>query len=369
VVIERGNDGTAGARKQLFAYPGETPILNFSAMAEDSANRGLTVNGSCWHVKGLVVEWAGDNGIFIGGSYNTIERCITRYNRDTGLQLSRYSSSALQSEWPAHNLVLSCESHDNADSDGEDADGFAAKLTSGEGNVFRYCVSHNNIDDGWDMYTKDETGPIGAVTIEYCISYENGTLSDGTTHGSGDKNGYKLGGEDIPVDHVFRYNLAYDNGKHGITWNRNPGNMEVTGNVSIDSADRNFNFDGGSSTFSGNVSCRGSSGTNDRIIGTDLGTNCWWTDGANTCGASACDPYSGELSWWFNPDGSLEYQFQQPDQRVHLNRGDAKPATVLDADGENPGSLPVIGLIAIGAVPGAILSRLPRRRSQGTTST
>ena len=169
--------------------------------------------------------------------------------------------------------------------------------------------------------------------------------------------------------HVFRYNLAYDNGKHGITWNRNPGNMEVTGNVSIDSAERNFNFDGGSSTFSDNVSCRGSSGTNDRIIGTDLGTNCWWTDGANTCGASTCDPYSGELSWWFNPDGSLEYQFQQPDQGAHLNRGDAKPATVLDADGENPGSLPVIGLIAIGAVPGAILSRLPRRRWQGTAST
>ena len=176
--------------------------------------------------------------------------------------------------------------------------------------MFRHCVSHNNIDDGWDMYTKSETGPIGAVTIEHCISYENGTLSNGTTHGSGDRNGYKLGGEDIPVDHVFRYNLSYNNGKHGITWNRNPGNMEVTGNVSIDSTERNFNFDGSSSTFSNNVSCRGSSGTNDRIIGTDLGTNCWWTDGSNTCGVSACDPYSGELSWWFNPNGSLEYEFQ-----------------------------------------------------------
>jgi hypothetical protein len=364
VVIERGNDGAAGARKQLFAYPGETPILNFGAMAENSANRGLTVNGFYWHVKGLTVEYAGDNGIFIGGSYNIIERCITRYNRDTGLQLSRYSSSALQSEWPAYNLILSCESHDNMDSDGEDADGFAAKLTSGEGNVFRYCVSHNNIDDGWDMYTKSETGPIGAVTIEHCISYENGTLSDGTTHGNGDKNGYKLGGEDIPVDHVFRYNLAYDNGKHGITWNRNPGDMEVTGNVSIDSAERNFNFDGGSSTFSDNVSCRGSSGTNDRIIGTDLGTNCWWTDGANTCGASTCDPYSGELSWWFNPDGSLEYEFLQPDQGADLNCGDAKPASARDAQKRTWQALPVIGLVTVGGLPGLVLARkkMARRR-------
>ena len=364
VVIERGNDGAAGARKQLFAYPGETPILNFGAMAENSANRGLTVNGFYWHVKGLTVEYAGDNGIFIGGNYNIIERCITRYNRDTGLQLSRYSSSALQSEWPAYNLILSCESHDNADADGEDADGFAAKLTSGEGNVFRYCVSHNNIDDGWDMYTKSETGPIGAVTIEHCISYENGTLSDGTTHGNGDKNGYKLGGEDIPVDHVFRYNLAYDNGKHGITWNRNPGDMEVTGNVSIDSAERNFNFDGGSSTFSDNVSCRGSSGTNDRIIGADLGTNCWWTDGANTCGASTCDPYSGELSWWFNPDGSLEYEFLQPDQGADLNCGDAKPASARDAQKRTWQALPVIGLVTVGGLPGLVLARkkMARRR-------
>lgn len=26
-----------------------------------------------------------------------------------------------------------------------------AKLTTGTGNVFRYDVSHNNIDDGWDL--------------------------------------------------------------------------------------------------------------------------------------------------------------------------------------------------------------------------
>jgi hypothetical protein len=246
ITIPPTNNGTASARTKLSAYPGETPVLNFSAMAEAPANRGLAVNGSYWHVHGIVVERAGDNGIFVGGSNNVFERTVTRFNRDSGLQLSRMSSTTPSSQWPSNNLILSAESHDNADSDGEDADGFAAKLTSGPGNVFRYAVSHNNIDDGWDLYTKTDTGPIGAVTIEDSLAYENGTLSDGSQAGNGDRNGYKLGGEDIGVNHVIRRNIAYDNGKHGFTYNRNLGTMTVSGNVGIDNTERNFTFDGSS---------------------------------------------------------------------------------------------------------------------------
>ena len=35
ITIAPGNDGTSSALKTLSAYPGETPVLNFSAMAED----------------------------------------------------------------------------------------------------------------------------------------------------------------------------------------------------------------------------------------------------------------------------------------------------------------------------------------------
>ena len=306
IAIARGNDGTSSARKQLFAYPGETPVLNFAAMAEATTNRGLTVNGFYWHVKGLIVERAGDNGIYIGGSYNIIERCTTRYNRDTGLQLGRHLSTASRSEWPTNNLILSCLSHDNRDSSGENADGFAAKLTVGDGNVFRYCVARNNIDDGWDLYTKSDTGAIGQVTIEDSIAYNNGTLSDGSTAGNGDRNGFKLGGEDIGVNHIIRRNLAYNNGKHGFTWNRNTGSIAMTSNVSVDSAERNFTFEGGSSVFSNNLSCRKSSGSNDKIVGSDAGGNAWWM-GSNS---SRCSSYLGTFSWSFNADGSLSYRFQ-----------------------------------------------------------
>lgn len=305
VEIATGNNGTSSARKKLAAYPGERPVLNFSAQAEDPANRGLAVNGNYWHVTGLVVERAGDNGIFVGGSNNIFERTVTRFNRDTGLQLSRTASSTPQSAWPSNNLILSAESHDNADSDGEDADGFAAKLTVGSGNVFRYAVSHNNIDDGWDLYTKTDTGPIGAVTIEDSLAYENGTLSDGSQAGNGDRNGYKLGGEDIGVNHTVRRSIAVDNGKHGFTYNRNLGTMSVSNNISVDNAERNFTFDGGTSMFRGNTSCRSGSGTNDRIVGDADSTNQFWS-GTN---GSRCANYSGALGWSFASDGRLVVTF------------------------------------------------------------
>ncbi|MGP4048374.1 carbohydrate-binding protein [Streptomyces sp. 2A115] len=305
VTIPAGNNGTSGDRTELTAYPGETPVLNFSAQSEDPANRGLAVNGTYWHVKGLVVERAGDNGIFVGGSNNVFERTVTRFNRDTGLQLSRMLSSTPSSQWPSNNLILSAESHDNADSDGEDADGFAAKLTSGPGNVFRYAVAHNNIDDGWDLYTKTDTGPIGAVTIEDSLAYENGTLSDGSQAGNGDRNGYKLGGEDIGVNHVIRRNIAYDNGKHGFTYNRNLGSMSVSGNVSIDNNERNYSFDGGTSVFRDNTSCRSGSGTNDKIVGNTDSSNQFWS-GSN---GSRCSSYSGALNWSYATDGRLAVTF------------------------------------------------------------
>jgi hypothetical protein len=306
ITVPQGKNGTASARTKLTAYPGETPVLNFSAQTENSANRGLQLFGDYWHVFGIVVERAGDNGIYVGGSNNVIERTVTRYNRDTGLQLGRIASTTPSSQWPSNNLILSAESHDNADSDGEDADGFAAKLTTGTGNVFRYAVSHHNIDDGWDLYTKSDTGAIGPVTIEDSLAYGNGTLSDGTVNSNGDRNGYKLGGESIPVNHIVKRSFAYKNGKHGFTYNSNPGSMSVSDNVSIDNAQRNYSWDAGTSVFRNNTSCRFTvSGSNDKTVGDADSSNQFWT-GTN---GSRCASYSGALGWSFASDGHLVVTF------------------------------------------------------------
>ena len=272
VVIAESNSGTSSATKKLWAYGSEVPIISFAGMAVATSNRGIVLDGSYWHFRGLIIESAGDNGMLLSGDNNTIESCIFRKNADSGLQLSRYNTSYTSiSQWPGNNLILSCEAYDNKDPDNEDADGFAAKLTSGTGNVFRNCVSHHNIDDGWDLYTKSDTGPIGPVTLEGCIAHSNGRLTDNTTSGNGDKNGFKLGGEDIQVNHIVRRCIAFNNGKHGFTYNSNPGSIEVTNNTSYGNAERNFNFDGGTHVFKNNLSYL--SGSNDRIIGTATAPN------------------------------------------------------------------------------------------------
>jgi uncharacterized repeat protein (TIGR02543 family) len=276
ISIPIGNNGTASALKYISAYNSEVPVFNFSAQAEVSGNRGLTLNGNYWHIKGLIVEQAGDNGIFIGGSNNIVEKCITRKNRDSGLQLGRYSSAALESEWPANNLITDCESYDNKDLGNENADGFACKLTTGPGNIFRRCVAHHNIDDGWDLYTKTDTGPIGAVTLEDCIAHSNGTLTTGGSSGNGDKNGFKLGGEGIPVNHIVRRCIAFNNGKHGFTYNSNPGSIEMTNCTGYKNAQRNFSFDAGTHVYKNNLSYITAS--NDKVIGNTSAPNAFAND-------------------------------------------------------------------------------------------
>ncbi|WP_055558109.1 right-handed parallel beta-helix repeat-containing protein [Streptomyces sp. NBRC 110028] len=305
VTIPVGNNGTSGARTTLSAYPGEKPVLDFSAQSESSSNRGIQLNADYWRLYGLTVQHAGDNGIYVGGSNNVVERTVTAYNRDTGLQLGRIASSTPTSQWPSNNLIVSSESHDNKDSGGENADGFAAKLTTGTGNVFRYDVAHNNIDDGWDLYTKTDTGAIGPVTIEYSLAYSNGTLSDGTQNNNGDRNGYKLGGSDIKVNHTVRHNIAYKNGHHGFTYNSNPGTIAVSDNVGIDSVQRNFSFDKGSSVFRNNTSCRSGSGSNDKVTGDADTSNQFWL-GSN---GSRCSSYAGALGWSLAGDGHLVVTF------------------------------------------------------------
>src|SRR5262249_20231971 len=128
--IARGNNGTASQQKNLFAFGSERPILDFSAQSFSSSNRGLQLNGFFWHFRGLEITGAGDNGLFIGGNNNTIERCVTHHNRDSGLQLGRHSSNAPQSESPANNLILNCDSFDHFDPDnGQHPDALACNPT------------------------------------------------------------------------------------------------------------------------------------------------------------------------------------------------------------------------------------------------
>src|SRR5699024_8486418 len=158
----------------------------------------------------------------VSGHHNRIERIETHHNGDTGLQISGTANESREM-WPSHNTVLSSVSHNNADPQANDADGFAAKLTVGEGNSFRFCIAHHNIDDGWDLYAKSTTGAIAPVVIEDSVAYRNGVLSDDTSFELvGEGNGFKLGGESMPGAHVLRNSIAFDNLAKGVTSNSAP---------------------------------------------------------------------------------------------------------------------------------------------------
>lgn len=222
-------------------------VFDFSSMTFNSANRGVSLNSDYWTLKDIELFGAGDNGVYIGGNYNIVEHLDIHDCQDSGLQLGRKSSAFNTLDtWPSHNLIKNVTSHDNHDPSGEDSDGFACKLTTGYGNVFDGCISYNNVDDGWDLYTKGESGPIGPVTIKNCIAFNNGITTQGVGTNNSDGNGFKLGGESIAVSHVIENCIAFNNMATGFTDNSNPGTISITNCTAFNNGTRDLdaaNFD------------------------------------------------------------------------------------------------------------------------------
>ena len=135
--------GIVGKKQPNGAYP---RISFKKARDAGSTARGFTISGSNKYMKFLTIEHAGDNGIWISGAKNTLDRIITRYNNDSGIQLSDNADS---------NTLNYCYSYRNIDvkTYGANADGFAPKLGA-TNTVFKYCFAWDNSDDGWDSYDK-----------------------------------------------------------------------------------------------------------------------------------------------------------------------------------------------------------------------
>lgn len=146
------------------------------------------------------------------------------------------------------------------------------------------------------------------VTIKNSISYKNGQTSDGNSTANSDGNGFKLGGEKISVNHIVLNSIAFQNKKHGFTYNSNPGSIQLTNNTSWSNGQSNFAFDAGTHQFTNNLSFAG--GSSDKTSGTDiLSTNVWWKGNAsaNAKGliASAADFVSLTPSVVRSADGSF----------------------------------------------------------------
>jgi len=223
ISISLSKNGADSARFFLFAYQGERPLLDFSTSA--NGQKGINLSASYWHIEGLDIKGAGDNGMEInGGSNNIIESCSFFENRDSGVQLSNGA---------ANNQILNCDSYYNADPpDYGDADGFAPKLTVGSGNYFYGCRAWGNCDDGWDGYMRGANDV--TTTLENCWTWGNGYLKDGTDPGTqANGNGFKMGGGDnsnslLLMHHFILKNcLAFQNKHKGFDQNNNVGSMAL----------------------------------------------------------------------------------------------------------------------------------------------
>ena len=169
-------------------------------------------NGSYWNITNMTIKSAPDCGlVFQYGGYNYVYKVITTGNKDSGLQI--YNSSH-------DNYINQCTSTDNYDvaNGGENADGFACKLSAGANNRFEGCTAQHNSDDGWDLYGQPYT-----VTINNCKALNNGY---GT---NGDGNGFKLGSSGQNVPHTVTYCTANYNKAWGYDGNGNTGHITITG--------------------------------------------------------------------------------------------------------------------------------------------
>jgi hypothetical protein len=216
--------GTASAHIRVQAVAGGArPVLDFSGQAVSSSNRGIDVTGDYWELRGFEIKNAGDNCVAVSGSNNTFDQLVIHGCSDTGLQITASSADATNDAKAANNLVLNCDSYENLDqpTNGENADGFAAKLRIGPGNVFRGCRAWNNADDGWDFFASDDV-----VVIDGCWAFLNGKVVSGSNT-AGDGNGFKLGGAPNGdgqggAVHKVMNSYAFDNRACGFVRNNNP---------------------------------------------------------------------------------------------------------------------------------------------------
>jgi hypothetical protein len=226
--------------------------------------RGLQVKSttSYLHIKNMTLRYSGKNNLLNEGSYNLFENLDIYGSADTGCQMKN----------GGNNIIKNVDSHDNFDYEtmsgttanfGGNADGFADKQFTGDGNHYIGCRAWNNSDDGWDFFQRVSTSK---TVIENCICYRNGeayydmstnpralgvdkawfdskvgtqmtdrygntitiTLAKYPCQGNG--NGFKMGGGYTNHQVVVHHCLAVGNNERGFDQNNNGGTMWLYNN-------------------------------------------------------------------------------------------------------------------------------------------
>ncbi|MCC5805206.1 MAG: hypothetical protein JJU00_02655 [Opitutales bacterium] len=238
ITIGTNRNGTAEMPVTVINYPGEEVIFDFSGQSKGSGNIGIRLNANYWRMIGLTIRNAGHNGIRMDGSHNRLERIVAHNNHDTGIHLAGNAS---------HNLILNCDSYHNFNTTGRvgnNADGFGAKFENlGPGNWFYGCRAWENSDDGFDFWMA-----LNTIIVERSWAFGNGDASvfGNPADFEGGGNGFKLGGNHVPGDHIVIRCMAFDNfgannNAKGFDHNNNTGALTLIHNTAYNNG-RNFTF-------------------------------------------------------------------------------------------------------------------------------
>ena len=225
--------GQPGRRINYWAYPGERPVFDYSAIGPPGYRiNAFQVDGSWIHLRGLEVV-----GVQVTITTHTQSECFENQGSDNIYeQLCMHDGMAIGFYLVkgGNNLVLNCDAYNNWDSvsqnhRGGNTDGFGCHPhPEGEGytgNIFRGCRAWFNSDDGYDCINSSE-----AVTFDHCWAFYNGY--SGLFASLGDGNGFKAGGYGIGPDprvpstvprNVVRFCLAVHNKANGFYGNHHPG--------------------------------------------------------------------------------------------------------------------------------------------------
>jgi MYXO-CTERM domain-containing protein len=233
--------GQAGSPIRYFAYPGEVPVFDLSAINPTGRVTGFDVHTSYVHIRGMEITGvpqyqSGQDswGLRIQGNNNVIEQMNVHHNEAPGIFITS----------GAGNLILNCDSHHNYDvlEDGGSGDGFGCHST-GSGNVLRGCRAWSNSDDGYDFINAP-----GTCTAEQSWAWRNGWVPD-TNTGAGNGAGFKAGGFGLdsstfpaqPPIHVVQQCVAWSNRSQGFYANHHPGTLHFYNNTAYNNP-KNFDL-------------------------------------------------------------------------------------------------------------------------------
>src|SRR5690349_14476660 len=238
-------------RTKIWAYAGETPVLDASRYVTSNAAVDVPVvlvTGSWMHLRGLEIGNAkvgasGDHSYSLLRTKNASNNTFELLNLHNGFGPGLFVDTGT-----GGNLILNCDSHDNYDQngsqgDGQNGDGFGVHYqTSGPSTIIRGCRAWNDSDDGYDFISQEVP-----VTIQGSFAISNGHGADGNG------NGFKIGSSQTGVRHIVRNNVAWKNKAAGFYANHSTGGNTWYNNTSYMNSSAQYNMLTSSFDSSGNV--------------------------------------------------------------------------------------------------------------------